>query len=206
MKNRIFNLFLFIFLFQVIFNQLSIAEDKVLYVSDILAFYDQYNGKKVTIEGSYFCAFEVCSISDKSGSISLDNLDDSISFSDIDKLPMGYSRIQGTFKSGRGGYLNMCDGKLINITFIKSLKQRSTNISENFYYNLKGIVIKKSGALAYFEDPYGKIYVLKEGHVFHGLVPKKVKKIQKDRVVFEEILTNKHGIFTRKFIVSLIKK
>lgn len=59
-------------------------------------------------------------------------------------------------------------------------------------YKLIGIMVKKQGSSAIFEDPEGKGWVLKEGS-FIGNEGAKIKKIMQDSVIVEEPVVDNLG-------------
>ncbi|MCX7770477.1 MAG: pilus assembly protein PilP [Proteobacteria bacterium] len=70
------------------------------------------------------------------------------------------------------------------ITQIKG-KPQATQKYEIDKYKLIGIMLRKQGSSAIFEDPEGKGWVLKEGS-FIGNEGARIKKIQQDSVIIEE--------------------
>jgi Tfp pilus assembly protein PilP len=77
------------------------------------------------------------------------------------------------------------------ITQIKG-KPLPTQKYEIDKYKLVGIMLRKQGSTAIFEDPEGKGWVLKEGS-FLGNEGSKIKKILQDSVVIEEPVSDNLG-------------
>lgn len=71
-------------------------------------------------------------------------------------------------------------------------KPQPTQKYEIDRYKLIGIMMRKQGSSAIFEDPEGKGWVLKEGS-FIGNEGARIKKIQQDAVIIEEPVSDNLG-------------
>lgn len=181
----------------------NISNIKDISVTELMSDPKKYDGKQVSVIGHYHVGLEKHTLSDDNGSIIwLGTLSKETKSSDIKEINDSRSRVIGQFVYGRSGHLGMYPGRLEKITRVIPLSEPTGHGSLGV--KVKGIVMSEKGNTALFVTRDGKSYIVKEGTMwFPGFWKKKIKRIQKDRVIITEEFEGANGIEFREFIIFL---